>query len=108
MTTDNVLSAQLLQTIKTGVTTCSNAGFAGRRPQPADRPGRLRQRGQRHPDLERHAGPLRHRYKVYSATTSGGPYTQTGANVTPRTTTQFSDSPGLGQKFYVVSAYYQN
>jgi hypothetical protein len=46
-------------------------------------------------------------HRIYSSSTSGGPYSQVG-QVTPRTTTTFVDSPVAGAYFYVVRAYYQN
>jgi hypothetical protein len=46
-------------------------------------------------------------HRIYSSSTSGGPYSQVG-QVTPRTTTTFVDSPAAGAYFYVVRAYYQN
>jgi hypothetical protein len=46
-------------------------------------------------------------YHVLRSTTSGGSYTQI-AQVTPRTTTTYVDSPGAGGYYYVVRAYYQN
>ncbi len=46
-------------------------------------------------------------YHVLRSTTSGGSYTQV-AQVTPRTTTTYVDSPGAGGYYYVVRAYYQN
>jgi hypothetical protein len=46
-------------------------------------------------------------HKVYSASTTGGPYSWV-ADVTPRTTTSYVDSPAAGAYFYVVRAYYQN
>src|SRR5947209_2349291 len=33
-------------------------------------------------------------YRVLRSSTSGGPYSQVGGNVTPRTNTSFVDSPG--------------
>jgi len=47
-------------------------------------------------------------HRVFRATTTGGPYSQI-AQVTPRTTTTYSDSSlGAGTFFYVVVAYYQS
>lgn len=43
--------------------------------------------------------------RVYRSTVSGGPYSQI-AQVTPRTTTTYTDSPGAGTFYYVVAAYY--
>ena len=46
-------------------------------------------------------------HRVLRGTVSGGPYTQI-AQVTPRTTTTYADSPGVGTFYYVVRAYFQN
>ena len=46
-------------------------------------------------------------YHILRSGTSGGPYTQI-AQVTPRTTTTYIDSPGAGAYYYVARAYYQN
>ena len=45
-------------------------------------------------------------HRVFRSTASGGPYTQI-AQVTPRTTTTYTDSPPNGTYYYVVRAYYQ-
>jgi hypothetical protein len=44
-------------------------------------------------------------YRVYRGTAAGGPYTQV-AQVTGVATTSYSDSPGAGNFYYVVRAYY--
>lgn len=46
-------------------------------------------------------------HHVLRSSTSDGSYTQI-AQVTPRTTTTYVDSPGAGTYYYVVRAYYQN
>ncbi len=46
-------------------------------------------------------------YRVLRGTVSGGPYTQI-AQVTPRTTTTYIDTPGAGTYYYVARAFYQN
>ena len=46
-------------------------------------------------------------YHVLRSTTSGSGYAQI-AQVTPRTTTTYIDSPSVGTYYYVVRAYYQN
>jgi len=46
-------------------------------------------------------------HRVFRGTSSGGPYTQI-AQVTPRTTTSYVDSPTPGTYYYVVRAYYQS
>ena len=46
-------------------------------------------------------------HRVFRGTANGGPYSQI-AQVTPRTTTTYTDSPGAGSYYYVVRAYYQN
>jgi hypothetical protein len=46
-------------------------------------------------------------YHVLRSTTSGSGYSQI-AQVTPRTTTTYVDSPGAGTYYYVVRAYYQS
>lgn len=46
-------------------------------------------------------------HRVLRGTTAGGPYTQI-AEVTPRTTTTYTDNPAAGTYFYVVRAFYQN
>ena len=47
-------------------------------------------------------------HRIYRATTSGGPYTLI-AQVTPRTTTTYQDSPpSPGTYYYVVRAHYLN
>ncbi len=46
-------------------------------------------------------------HRVLRATTTGGPYTQI-AEVTPRTTTDYTDSPADGTYYYVVRAFHQN
>ncbi len=43
-------------------------------------------------------------HRIFRATSSGGPYTQI-AQVTPRTTTSYLDSPAAGTYYYVVRAY---
>jgi hypothetical protein len=47
-------------------------------------------------------------YKVLRSSVSGGPYSQVGSNVTPRSNTSFVDSPGIGTRYYVVASYFQN
>ena len=47
-------------------------------------------------------------HRVLRGTVDGGPYSQVGADVTPRTTTTFSESPAAGTYYYVLRAYYQN
>ncbi|MCP3975658.1 MAG: signal peptidase I [bacterium] len=44
-------------------------------------------------------------HRVLRATSSGGPYSQI-AQITPRTTTTYVDSPAPGTYYYVVRAYY--
>ena len=47
-------------------------------------------------------------HRVLRGTASGGPYTQI-AQVTPRTTTTYTDTPGgTGTFYYVLRAFYQN
>ncbi|MFQ5879446.1 MAG: hypothetical protein ACE5IZ_04665 [Dehalococcoidia bacterium] len=46
-------------------------------------------------------------HRVLRGTASGGPYTQI-AQVTPRTTTSYVDSPAAGTYYYVVRAFYQS
>ena len=46
-------------------------------------------------------------HRVLRGTASGGPYTQI-AEVTPRTTTTYTDNPADGTYYYVVRAFYQN
>jgi hypothetical protein len=46
-------------------------------------------------------------YNIYRATSSGGPYSQV-AQVTPRTTTTFVDSPSSGTYYYRATAYVAN
>ena len=46
-------------------------------------------------------------HRVLRSATPGGPYTQI-AEVTPRTTTTYVDSPAPGFYYYVVRAYYQS
>ncbi|MDO8615545.1 MAG: hypothetical protein Q7T33_07370, partial [Dehalococcoidia bacterium] len=46
-------------------------------------------------------------HRVLRGTASGGPYTQI-AEVTPRTTTTYTDSPVAGTYYYVARAFYQN
>jgi hypothetical protein len=46
-------------------------------------------------------------HRVYRSTSAGGSYSQI-ADVTPRTTTTYIDSPASGTYYYVVRAYYQN
>lgn len=43
-------------------------------------------------------------YRVFRGSVSGGPYTEV-AQVTPRTTTSYADSPGPGTYFYVVRSF---
>jgi len=47
-------------------------------------------------------------YHVYRSATAGGPYSRIGPDVTPRTNTTYTDSPGAGTYYYVVRAFYQN
>ncbi len=46
-------------------------------------------------------------HRVLRSTTSGGPYTQI-AEVTPRATTTYTDSPADGTYYYVLRSFYQN
>src|SRR5438309_7272564 len=46
-------------------------------------------------------------YHVLRGTASGGPYSQI-AQVTPRSTVTYTDTPAAGTYYYVVRAYYQN
>jgi hypothetical protein len=46
-------------------------------------------------------------HRVFRGASSGGPYTQID-EVTPRTSTTYTDSPGTGAYYYVVRAFYQN
>jgi len=46
-------------------------------------------------------------HRVLRGTATGGPYTQI-AEVTPRTTTTYVDSPAAGTYFYVLRSYYQS
>ena len=46
-------------------------------------------------------------HRVLRSTTSGGPYSQI-AEVTPRTTTTYTDSPADGTYYYVLRSFYQN
>jgi hypothetical protein len=46
-------------------------------------------------------------HRVLRGTVSGGPYTQVG-QVTPRTTTAFTESPAAGTYYYVLRSYFQN
>ncbi len=46
-------------------------------------------------------------HRVFRGTASGGPYSQI-AQVTPRTTATYVDSPGAGSFYYVLRAYYQS
>ncbi len=46
-------------------------------------------------------------HRVLRASSPGGPYSQI-AQVTPRTTTTYDDTPATGLYYYVVRAYYQN
>jgi predicted ribosomally synthesized peptide with SipW-like signal peptide len=46
-------------------------------------------------------------HRVLRGTATGGPYSQI-AQVTPRTTATYVDSPAAGTYFYVLRAYYQN
>lgn len=46
-------------------------------------------------------------HRVLRGTVSGGPYAQVG-QVTPRTTTTFTESPSPGTYYYVLRGYYQN
>jgi hypothetical protein len=46
-------------------------------------------------------------HRVFRGTVSGGPYTQVG-QVTPRTTTTFTESPSPGTYYYVLRSYVQN
>ncbi len=46
-------------------------------------------------------------HRVFRATTPGGPYSQI-AQITPRTTVTYDDTPAAGTYYYVVRAYYQS
>lgn len=46
-------------------------------------------------------------YNVLRSSTNGGPYSQL-AQVTPRTTVTYTDSPSAGTYYYVLQAYFQN
>lgn len=46
-------------------------------------------------------------HRVFRGTVSGGPYSQVG-EVTPRTTTTYTESPAPGTYYYVLRAYVQN
>jgi hypothetical protein len=46
-------------------------------------------------------------YRILRGTVHGGPYSQI-AQVTPRTTITFTDTPTSGTYYYVVRSYYQN
>ncbi len=46
-------------------------------------------------------------HRVLRSATSGGPYSQI-AEVTPRTTTTYTDNPPAGTYYYVVRAFHQN
>ena len=46
-------------------------------------------------------------YLVLRSDTDGGPYSQVG-DVSPRSTTTFSESPAPGTYYYVVRSYAQN
>ena len=46
-------------------------------------------------------------HRVLRSTTAGGPYTQI-AEITPRTTTTYVDTPAAGTYYYVVGAFYQS
>ena len=46
-------------------------------------------------------------HRVFRATTPGGPYSQI-AQITPRTTVTYDDSPTAGTYYYVLRAYYQS
>lgn len=46
-------------------------------------------------------------HRVFRSTTTGGPYSQI-AEVTPRTTTTYTDNPASGTYFYVARAFHQN
>jgi hypothetical protein len=46
-------------------------------------------------------------HRVYRSSISGGPYSLV-AQVTPRTTVTYNDSPAGGKYYYVVRAYFQN
>ncbi len=46
-------------------------------------------------------------YRLFRATVQGGPYTQV-AQVTPRSTTTYTDTPSAGYYYYVLRSYYQN
>jgi hypothetical protein len=46
-------------------------------------------------------------HRVFRSSTPGGPYSQI-AEVTPRTTTNYADSPAAGTYYYVVRAFSQN
>lgn len=46
-------------------------------------------------------------HRVLRGTSAGGPFSQI-AEVTPRTTTTYTDSPSGGTYYYVIRAYYQN
>ena len=46
-------------------------------------------------------------HRVFRSTTPGGPYSQI-AQITPRTTVTYDDTPAAGTYYYVVRAYYQS
>ncbi|MBI1886016.1 MAG: hypothetical protein HYS09_06865 [Chloroflexi bacterium] len=46
-------------------------------------------------------------HRVFRSTTTGGPYSQI-AEVTPRTTTTYTDNPAAGTYYYVMRAFYQS
>ena len=46
-------------------------------------------------------------HRVLRSTTTGGPYSQI-TEVTPRTTTTYTDSPADGTYYYVLRSYFQN
>ena len=46
-------------------------------------------------------------HRVYRGTASAGPYSPI-ADVTPRTTVTYNDTPAAGTYYYVVRAYYQS
>ena len=46
-------------------------------------------------------------YRVYRAGTAGGPYSLI-AEVAPRSVVEYTDNPGTGTFYYIVTTYYEN